>query len=100
MLLISKYYFLLYAFVLAGSVIGAFYMLRLQIAGFHIYVVSKIVAFSMEWFVFETGFSAVSLMVAAIFIYLYFRYLKLMKNAHSDKNISPLLIIFCYLCSL
>ena len=88
LLLIPKYYFLLYALVLAGSIIGAIFMFRLKIIGFHIYVLSKIAAFSIEWFLFKTGFSVLSLIVCVTFIALYFSYLKFMKPAEENPSIN------------
>jgi hypothetical protein len=89
LLLLPKTYFLLYSLVLAGSVIGAVFMLRLKIVGFHIYILSKIAAFSIEWFLFKTGFSIIPLVVAVVFIYLYFRYLKFMKPAEENSHVNP-----------
>ena len=88
LLSIHSFYFLLYSLVLVGSVIGAVFMLRLKIAGFHIYILSKIAAFSIDWFLLKTSFDIIPLVVAGIFIYLYFKYLKFMKLAEENPHVN------------
>lgn len=88
---ISKYAFLGYVICLTASIVGAIYMFKLKAIGFHIYILSKIAAFSVEWFVMKIPFSWMSLIVAISFIILYYSYLKFMSPvslSRKDNNSS------------
>jgi hypothetical protein len=75
----GRYFFLLGLLLYVGSILGAYFMFKLKKFGFHIYTLSNLLLLMLPMLYFKgEGLNLVSLVITALFIMYYSRFLKLM----------------------
>ena len=74
-----RYYFLLLAGIYTLSLSGAVCMLLLRKIGFHLYTISQILYLGLPLLIIHAPFNVFNLLLSAIFVLLYARFLKLMR---------------------
>jgi hypothetical protein len=75
----GRYFFLLGFVLYAGSITGAYFMMKLKKSGFHIYTLSNLLLLLLPMIYFKgEGLNFVSLVITGLFVLYYSRFLKLM----------------------
>jgi hypothetical protein len=75
----GRYFFILGFVLCAGSIVGAFFMLKLKKFGFHVYTLSNLLLLLLPMLYFKgEGLNVFSLLITALFVMYYARFIKLM----------------------